>query len=112
MPKRDKHLYIDDILESAGAIKDFTKDLNFEDFINDRKTYSATIREYIVIGEAISSLIDTLEVEAPEYPWRMVKDFRNFIVHEYFGVDAQIIWDLTTQELDELVGHIKKIQST
>ena len=42
----------------------------------------------------------------------MVKDFRNFIVHEYFGVDAQIIWDLTTQELDELIEHIKKMNIT
>ena len=110
MPKRDIRLYLEDILESSEAIKEFTKDLNFEAFRNDRKTYSATIREYIVIGEAISTLIDTLEEEAPSYPWRMVKDFRNFIVHEYFGVDAQIVWDLTTQELDELVGHIKKIE--
>jgi uncharacterized protein with HEPN domain len=112
MPKRDKRLYVEDILDSAEAIKEFTKDLNFDDFINDRKTYSATIREYIVIGEAISTLIDTLEEEAPTYPWWMVKDFRNFIVHEYFGVDAQIIWDLTTQELDELIEHIKKMNIT
>jgi len=110
MFNRDKRLYIEDILDSAEAIKEFTKDLNFEDFRSDRKTYSATIREYIVIGEAISALIDTLEEEVPTYPWRMVKDFRNFIVHEYFGVDAQIVWDLTTQELDELVRHIKKIE--
>ena len=110
MPKRDKRLYLEDILDSAEAIKEFTKDLNFEDFIDDRKTYSATIREYIVIGEAISTLIDILEEEAPAYPWRMVKDFRNFIIHEYFGVDAQIVWDLTTQDLDELVDHIKKIE--
>ena len=112
MPKRDKRLYIEDILDSSAAIKEFTEDLNFEDFKNDRKTYSATIREYIVIGEAISTLIDTLEEEAPSYPWRMVKDFRNFIVHEYFGVDAQIVWDLTTQELDELVEHIRKIEGS
>jgi uncharacterized protein with HEPN domain len=39
----------------------------------------------------------------------MIKDFRNFIVHEYFGVDAKIVWDLTTKELDELVAHIRKI---
>jgi len=110
MPKRDKRLYIEDILDSAEAISAFTKGLNFEDFKSDRKTYSATIREYIVIGEAISILMDTLEEEAPTYPWRMVKDFRNFIVHEYFGVDAQIVWDLTTQELDKLVSHIKKIE--
>jgi uncharacterized protein with HEPN domain len=56
MPKRDKRLYIEDILDSAEAIKLFTKDLNFEDFINDRKTYSATIREYIVIGEELFQL--------------------------------------------------------
>jgi len=110
MPKRDKQLYIEDILDSSIAIKEFTKGLTFEDFRNDRKTYSATIREYIVIGEAISILIETLEDEIPVYPWRMVKDFRNFIVHEYFGVDVQIIWDLTTQELDEMITHIKKLQ--
>jgi len=110
MSKRDKSLYIADIYDSANAIKTFTQDLDFEAFKHDRKTYSATIREYIVIGEAISSLIDILEEHAPLYPWRMVKDFRNFIVHEYFGVDAQIIWDLTTQELDELLRHIKNIE--
>lgn len=42
----------------------------------------------------------------------MLKDFRNFIVHEYFGDDAQIVCDLTTQELDELVEHIKKIEGS
>ena len=108
MPKRDKRLYIEDILDSAAAIKAFTKNLNFENFRNDGKTYSATIRKYIAISEAISTLIDTLEKEAPSYPWDMVKDFRNFIVHEYFGIDAQIVWDLTTQELDELIEHIRK----
>ncbi len=110
MPKRDQGLYIEDVLDSAEAIKEFTKDLDFENFRNDRKTYSATIREYTIIGEAISTLIDVLEEKVPTYPWRMVKDFRNFIVHEYFGVDAQIVWDLTTQELDELVSSIKKME--
>ena len=110
MYKRDQGLYIEDILDSAEAIKVFTKDLDFENFRNDRKTYSATIREYTIIGEAISTLIDVLEEKVPTYPWRMVKDFRNFIVHEYFGVDAQIVWDLTTQELDELVSSIKKME--
>jgi len=110
MSKRDNRLYITDILESAKAIQDYTYGLTFEDFINDRKTYSATIREYIIIGEAISAIIDILEKEAPSYPWRMVKDFRNVIVHEYFGIDAQIVWDLTKQELEELIGYVKSIE--
>jgi len=111
MSNRDINLYINDIIESINAIKDFTLDMTFEEFQIDRKTYSATLREYIVIGEAISKLIDLLEKEVPSYPWRMVKDFRNFIVHEYFGVNPQIVWDLTTIELDELLDSIQKLDT-
>jgi uncharacterized protein with HEPN domain len=110
MPKRDITLYVEDILDSAKAIKEFVGEMSFEEFKNDRKTYSATIREYMVIGEAIASLIKMLEEKIPEYPWRMIKDFRNFIVHEYFGVDAKVIWDLTKLELDALVKNIENFK--
>jgi len=109
MSKRDLKLYIEDILDSANAIKEFVSDIGFEEFSQDRKTYSATIREYIIIGEAVSVLIDILEDKFPDYPWRMVKDFRNFIVHEYFGVDTRVVWDLTKLELDELIDHVKQL---
>jgi uncharacterized protein with HEPN domain len=97
-------------LDSAKAIKEFVGEMSFEEFKNNRKTYSATIREYMVIGEAIASLIKMLEEKIPEYPWRMIKDFRNFIVHEYFGVDAKVIWDLTKLELDALVKNIENFK--
>lgn len=102
MPERDLLLYTVDALESIQAIKTYTESMDFTTFASDRKTYSATLREYIVIGEAISKLIDLLERRFPEYEWRMVKDFRNFIVHEYFGVDPKIVWDLTIFELEAL----------
>jgi len=88
MSKRDELLYIEDILESINAIEEYTQGLSFENFIGDRKTYSATIREYIIIGEAISKIINLLESRFPDFSWRMIKDF-----NEYFGVDAQIVWD-------------------
>ena len=106
---RDKKLYIEDILDSANAIKIFVKDLDFESFKNDRKTYSAVLREFAVIGEAVSKIIDDLQEKFPNYPWRMIKDFRNFIIHEYFGVDPRIVWDIIELELDEMINHIKKI---
>ena len=102
MSKRDSQLYINDILESIEAINLFVNNMSYEEFYNDRKTYSATIREFTVIGEAISKIIDLLQEKHPSYPWRILKDFRNFIVHEYFGVNPQIIYDAATQELDEL----------
>ena len=109
MSERDVALYVQDVLEAAEAIRSYVEGIDFQTFRSDRKTYSATLREYIVIGEAVSHLIDVLEERIPEYPWRMVKDFRNVIVHEYFGVDAGIVWDLTMQELDVLVDHIKSL---
>ena len=110
MPKRDPQLYMQDIVESANAIKIYIADIDFETFYSDRKTYSATIREYTIIGEAVSQVIDMLEEKTPDYPWRMVKDFRNFIIHEYFGVDAKIVWDLTKLELESLLHCVKMLQ--
>jgi len=110
MPKRNMALYIEDILDSSNAIQSFIAGLSFEEFAKDRKTYSATIREYIVIGEAIAAIKEPLESRFPDYSWRMIKDFRNFIVHEYFGIDARIIWDLSTQELPELENMVRQLQ--
>ncbi|MDD5159577.1 MAG: DUF86 domain-containing protein [Sulfuricurvum sp.] len=107
MSKRDHRLYVEDILESVRAVESYVEGIDFDAFLNDRKTYSATIREYIIIGEAISAIIDLLEERFPDYEWRMVKDFRNFIVHEYFGVDPRIVWDLTIQELPILKEKIE-----
>jgi len=82
MSDRNIRLYLDDILDSSKAIHDFLEDMSFEAFCHDRRTYSATIREFIVIGEAISTLMNILETRFPDYEWRMIKDFRNFIVHQ------------------------------
>jgi len=108
--KRDTRLYIDDILDASNAIESFIDSMSFEEFIHDRKTYSATLREYTVLGEAIGKILDILEEKYPDYPWRMVKDFRNFIVHEYFGVNPQIVWDLTKLELPQLSEKVKQLK--
>jgi len=110
MSKRDALLYIEDILESIDAINNYIGEIDYETFCNDRKTYAATIREFIIIGEAISKIISILKVKNPEYNWRILKDFRNFIVHEYFGVNPQIIYDAATLELEELRNIILTIK--
>lgn len=110
MSKRDLSLYIDDILESIEAIQEYINDIDYEEFLNDRKTYAATIREFIIIGEAVSKIIDILEEIYTEYSWRTLKDFRNFIVHEYFGVNPRIIYDAATLELGELKEKITSLK--
>lgn len=63
MSNRDARLYIEDILESIFAIESYLKDIDFNTFCEDRKTYSATIREFIVIGEAVSHIIKKIKDE-------------------------------------------------
>jgi uncharacterized protein with HEPN domain len=109
MYKRNLLLYITDILDSINAIESFLNGMSYKEFSNDRKTYSAILREFIVIGEAISKITDILESKHPDYPWQYVKDFRNFIVHEYFGIDSKIVYDAATIELKELKIKIQSI---
>lgn len=110
MYKRDIRLYLADIEESIAAIEEFTAGLEYESFAADRKTYSATLREFIVIGEAIANIPDEVKNRVPSIEWRLIKDFRNFIVHEYFGVDSRIVWDAVRKELPLLKPEIERLR--
>lgn len=110
MYKRDVRLYLADIDEAIAAIEEYTAGLNYETFAGDRKTYSATLREFIVIGEAIANIPDEIKAAVPTIEWRLIKDFRNFIVHEYFGVDARIVWDAVRQELPLLKIEVNRLR--
>ncbi len=110
MYKRDVRLYLADIDESIAAIEEFTAGLDYETFAGDRKTYSATLREFIVIGEAIANIPDEVKSRAPSIEWRLIKDFRNFIVHEYFGVDSRIVWDAVQKELPFLKAELGRLR--
>ena len=65
--------------------------------------------EFIVIGEAIANIPDEIKKAVPTIEWRLIKDFRNFIVHEYFGVDARIVWDAVRQELPLLKIEVDRL---
>ena len=98
MSKRSPLLYILDILESAEAIFSFTDRIEFSDFVSDRMRYSAVIREFEIIGEAVSKLPDDLKTGNPGVNWQDIKDFRNLLAHEHFGVDLEIIWNVVKQD--------------
>ena len=111
MSKRSPLLYILDILESAEAIISYTDRIEFSDFVNDRMPYSAVIREFEIIGEAVSKLPDDLKTDNPGVNWQDIKDFRNLLAHEYFGVDLEIIWNVVKQDLPDLYDTIKRIRN-
>jgi uncharacterized protein with HEPN domain len=107
---RNERLFIDDINDSIQAIESFVEGLTQEDFKKDRKTFSATIRELEIIGEAVNNISDELKQKYLHVLWQEIKSFRNKIVHEYFGVDFRIVWDVITNELPILKRQIAQIQ--
>ena len=112
MSKRDLRLYCADILDSGSAIIVFVNGLSFEQFCNDRKTYSAVIREFEIIGEAVGKLPEALKGRRPDVEWQDIKDFRNLLTHEYFGVDLEIVWKIIEDDLPGLMEAIKEIMPT
>lgn len=75
--------------------------------VGDRKTWSATIRELEIIGEAAGKLPEKIKIAHPEVSWRVLKDFRNVLAHQYFGINADII----QHKLPVLKGQMKGIAS-
>ncbi len=112
MPKRDIRLFINDIKESSEAIFAYVAEMDFDSFVNDRKTCSAVIREFEIIGEAAKHLPSELTDKYQNIGWRDIKDFRNLLIHEYFGVDFEIVWNTIKNDLPLLYQVIKNIGET
>ena len=94
MSKREPSILIEDILESAFKIIDYTANLSYDEFINDSKTIDAVIRNFKIIGEAANRLPDNFKDQHATIDWRRIKGFRNRIVHDYFGIDHSIVWEI------------------
>jgi len=112
MSPEDWKFRITDILNSIQAIIDYTSGLGFEEFVSDRKTVDAVIRNLIVIGEAAARVPEKVCERHPEIPWVDMRDMRNFVVHEYFRISDKIVWETLTNDLPSLVKPLKEIIKT
>lgn len=92
---------IEHILESIETIQHFLDNHSLESFINHRLTTSACLHEFTIIGEATARL-DPEMLSRYNYPWHRVKAFRNFIVHEYQGIEMRQVWDTAQNTLPGL----------
>lgn len=104
MPERDYRLYLLDIQDSGRAIQSYVADIDFERFRKDRMRCAAAIREFEVIGEAVGKLPEEFKARYPQVAWREIKDFRNLLIHAYFGVDLRIVWNTIEQDLPKLLS--------
>ena len=109
MKKRELGDYIQDILEALGEVEDFTTGMQFEDFVEDKKTVNAVVRSLEVIGEATKKIPDNLRKKHSEIPWKRMAGMRDKLIHEYFGIDLEIVWEVVNNELPPIKPLIQKV---
>jgi uncharacterized protein with HEPN domain len=111
VPPRNWPLRVADILVAINDVEDFVSGMDFESFTHDRKTVNAVIRALTVIGEAANHVPNDIADLHPEIPWADMRDMRNVVVHEYFGVDARVLWDTAHDDLPPLVTPLRSLVS-
>ncbi|MBR4274198.1 MAG: DUF86 domain-containing protein [Bacteroidales bacterium] len=109
-PIRDKER-LAHINQAIGRIKRYTKDLSYDSFIADDMVYYAVVKNIEIIGEAANMLTAEFQIAHPETPWKMIKGMRNYIVHEYFQIDSNVVWNVVTQNLPELEAQVTEYLS-
>ena len=100
---------IEDILDAIAEIQAFTQSMSFEQFQNDPKTIKAVALDFVVIGEAAGHIPEDVVDAHSEIAWSFMRGMRNRLVHDYFGMDPEIIWDTVKNDLPPLVEPLKRI---
>ena len=106
---RDYKQQLDDILQAIAFIREYVKDMDYNAFEADRKTQHAVIHNLEVIGEAARTLPDEVKDNAAEIEWYKIISLRNILIHEYFGVNLKIVWDVVQNKLGALESTCRKL---
>jgi uncharacterized protein with HEPN domain len=108
MSKRTPDLLIQDIIESAQKILEYTKGLAYDDFKSDSMRVDAVIRNFEIIGEAANNISLACQNQYPQIPWREMVGMRNRIVHAYFEVDLDVVWQVIIDDLPKLLRFVNQ----
>jgi uncharacterized protein with HEPN domain len=108
MSKRDWKILLEYILEAVDKIENYTKNLTRDDFIKNSMVVDAVVRNFEIIGEASKNVPAEVQKKLHHIPWKKLCGIRNRIVHEYFGVDLNIIWFIIENELFQLKQTVLK----
>ena len=105
--KRDYTLFFEDIIESLERIEIYTKDLTYKRFRDNMMAVDAVLRNLEVIGEADKNIPKNIREKYPGVEWSEAIGFRNVLIHDYFGIDIEAVWDTVNKNIPEFKKHIQ-----
>jgi uncharacterized protein with HEPN domain len=106
---KDPLVYVGHILESIEDIESFLADVTEADFMSSSEKQSAVTWKLVVIGESVANLPDDFKGQYPAIPWAQIKAARNILVHEYFRLDVQEVWNIAVDDLPKLKSQLKPL---
>ena len=102
MSERDWRLFLMDIRESTRRVLEYVGSMSREEFMRDSKTVDAVIRNLAIIGEAAKKVPADIRRQHPSVEWKKMAGLRDIVIHDYFGIDEDIIWDVVSVKKPEL----------
>ena len=106
---RDYRIYLEDMREAGAKARRYVEGLSFENFSSDEKTVDAVVRNLEVLGEATKQVPDFVRLEHPQVDWYRIAGLRDILIHQYFGIDLTIIWDIVQNKLPILLQQLDQI---
>jgi uncharacterized protein with HEPN domain len=97
------------ILDAISEIEEYTKNKSIEDFTKNSMLKFASVKQLEIIGEAAKHISEEMIKNFPEIKWRSVIGLRNLLIHEYFGIDVHIVWNIIINDLPKLKKQIKMV---
>jgi len=109
MSKRDDDVCLQDIRLAILRIQDYVAGMTAADFLSDTKTQDAVLRNLEIIGESVKLVSEELKQANDQVPWRAMARLRDRLIHHYFGVNLDIVWDVVQRDLPDLLSQIEFI---
>lgn len=109
MRKKNPKIFLEDILESIEKIEQYTKNRNKDEFLDNCEKQDAIIKRLEVIGEAVKNIPIGVKKKYPEIPWKDMAGMRDVLIHEYFGVLMERVWDTAKNDIPKLKKQISEL---